>query len=134
MRFLLGSTALVLSLGLGIHLTNPAVAQQIQFACDANNDNVVDATESRLCTDREFDEIAPGETALSEERLLSAMQGREGALPSFSEIDQDGDGQISREEWGALHDQRFGAAAAAKGGTMSADEYSKWRQGGMRAE
>jgi hypothetical protein len=78
MKFLLGSTALVLSLGLGMCLTNPAVAQQIQLSCDANNDNMVDATESRLCTDREFDEIAPGETALTEERLLAAMQGRKG--------------------------------------------------------
>jgi hypothetical protein len=130
MRFLLGSTALVLSLGLGVHLTNPAVAQQIQFACDANNDNVVDATESRLCTDREFDEIAPGETALTEERLLAAMQGRQGALPSFGEIDEDGDGQISREEWGAFNDERFGAAAAAQGGKMSSEDYGKWRAQG----
>jgi hypothetical protein len=130
MRFLLGSTALVLSLGLGIHLTSPALAQQIQFACDANDDDVVDATESRLCTDAEFDEIAPGETALNEERLLAAMQGRKGAVPSFAEIDADGNGEVSREEWGAFNDERFGAAAAAQGGTMSAEDYSKWRAQG----
>jgi hypothetical protein len=58
MKLWFGSTTLVSSLGLCVCLTDSAAAQQIQFACDANDDGSVDAAESRLCTDREFDEIA----------------------------------------------------------------------------
>ena len=45
-----GSTALVLGLGLGLHLSGSAAAQQVQYACDQNDDGSVDAIESRLCT------------------------------------------------------------------------------------
>jgi hypothetical protein len=44
---LLGSTAVALALGLGACLSGPAAAQQLQFACDANDDGFVDAQESK---------------------------------------------------------------------------------------
>jgi hypothetical protein len=131
MKLLLGSTALALALGLGVHLGGSPLAQQIQYACDADDDGFVDATESRLCTDREFDEIAAGEQVLTEELLSARAEGEEGT-PTFAEIDQDGDGQISREEWVAFGEQRFAGATEASGGRMSAEEYERWRQEGMR--
>ena len=91
----------------------------------------MDATESRLCTDREFNEIAAGEQVLTEELLSARAEGEEG-MPSFAEIDADGDGQISREEWVAFAEQRFAGATAASGGQMSAEDYERWRQEGMR--
>jgi hypothetical protein len=131
MKLLLGSTALALALGLGAYLGGPAAAQQVQYACDENNDGFVDATESRLCTDAEFDEIAAGEQVLTEELLSARAEGQEG-MPAFAEVDQNGDGQISREEWVAFGELRFAGAAKASGGRMSAEEYSTWRQQGMR--
>jgi hypothetical protein len=129
MKLGFGSTALVLGLGLGLHLSGSAAAQQVQFACDQNGDGSVDATESRLCTDREFDEIAPGETALTEEQLFAKMTGK-GVAPSFGEIDQNGDGQISRAEWSDFSAQGFAGATEASGGKMTSEDYAKWREQG----
>ncbi len=131
MKLLLGSTALALALGLGAYLGGPAAAQQVQYACDENDDGFVDAIESRLCTDAEFDEIAAGEQVLTEELLSARAEGQE-SIPTFAEVDQNGDGQISREEWIAFGEQRFAGASEASGGRMSAEEYERWRQEGMR--
>jgi EF hand len=131
MKLLLGSTALALALGLGAYFGDPPAAQQIQYACEENEDGFVDATESRLCTDAEFDEIAAGEQVLTEEFLSARAEGQEG-MPTFAEVDQNGDGQISRTEWIAFGEQRFAGAAKASGGRMTTEEYSTWRQQGMR--
>lgn len=132
MKVLLASTTLALAVGLGMHPSGPAVAQQIQFACDENDDGFVDATESRLCTDAEFDEIAPGEQVLTEEQLFAVTKGEQDMSPTFSEIDENGDGQISRDEWVGFSDRRFAGATEATGGRMSAEEYERWRQQGMQ--
>jgi hypothetical protein len=97
-----------------------------------NDDGSVDATESRLCTDREFDTIAPGETALTEEQLFAKMTtGKGGVAPTFAEIDQNGDGQVSRAEWGDFSAQRFADATKAGGGMMPKQDYDKWRGEGL---
>jgi hypothetical protein len=128
---LLGSTAVAIALGLGASLSGPAAAQQIQFACDANDDGFVDAQESKLCTDREFDDIAAGEQVLTEEALSAKAEGAKGA-PTLTEADQNGDGQISREEWSAFSGQRFAGATESSGGRMSAEDYNAWRAQGMQ--
>ncbi len=126
-----GSTALALGLGLALQLGGPAAAQQVQFACDQNNDASVDATESRLCTDQEFDKIAPGEKALGEEALFAKITSGKGVMPEFAEIDVNGDGEISRTEWSDFGAQGFTEAAGASGGTMTNDAYSNWRAQGV---
>ena len=131
MKLLMGSTALAIALGLGAYLSEPAAAQQIQYACDENADGYVDATESRACTEAEFDEIAAGEQVLTEELLSARAEGQEG-MPAFAEVDENGDGQISREEWGGFTERSFAGATEASGGRMTTQEYSTWRQQGMR--
>jgi hypothetical protein len=129
MKVLLGSTLLALAFGLG--LNGPAVAQQLQYACDTNDDDFVDAQEVELCTHREFDEIARGEQVLTEELLKAKAEGSKG-MPAFDEADQNGDGQISRQEWASFSGERFAGATEASGGRMSAEEYSAWRDQGMQ--
>jgi hypothetical protein len=131
MKLLLGSTALALALGLGAYLSDPTAAQQVQYACNENADGFVDATESRLCTDAEFDAIAAGEQVLTEELLSARAEGQED-MPTFAEVDQNGDGQISREEWIAFGEGRFAGATGESGGRMTTEEYSTWREQGMR--
>jgi hypothetical protein len=131
MKLWFGSTALLLGLGLGVHLSGFAAAQQVQFACDQNGDGSVDATESRLCTDREFDEIAPGETALKEEQLFAKMTTGQAVAPTFAEIDQNGDGQISGAEWSDFSARRFAGATEAGGGKMTNEDYARWREQGL---
>jgi hypothetical protein len=128
---LLGSTAVAIALGLGAYLNGPAAAQQLQLACDANDDSFVDAEESKLCTDREFDEISAGEQVLTEEALSAKAQGVKG-LPKFDEADGNGDGQISREEWVGFSGERFAGATESSGGRMSRKDYNAWREQGMQ--
>jgi len=96
-----------LQAGRAIRSTNLATRpQQVQFACDANSDGSVDATESRQCTDAEFDRIAPaGTAALTAEQLAAATMSGQGTPPGFEEIDANGDGTVSRDEWSEFHNR-----------------------------
>jgi len=126
-----GLTTLAAALGTAAYLSGPAAAQQLQYACDENGDGFVDASESRSCTERNFDELAAGEEVLTQERL-SAMggQGEQGTL--FAEVDENGDGEVSREEWTRWHEQRFAAATqTGESGIPAADyERMEWLQEG----
>jgi hypothetical protein len=125
-----GSMALALALGTGAYLSVPAAAQQLQYACDENGDGLVDSSESRSCTERNFDEIAADEEVLTEERLSAIAHG--GHSMTFAEVDQNGDGEVSREEWTRWHEQRFTAATQASEGGMPAADYERmeWVQEG----
>jgi hypothetical protein len=112
-------------------LNGPAVAQQLQSACDANDDGFGSSQEAQLCTHREFDEIARGEQVLTEELLKAKAENSKGT-PAFDEADQNGDGQISRQEWASSAGERFAPATEASGGRMSAEEYSAWRDQGKQ--
>ena len=121
-----GSVALAMALGAAC-LSGPAAAQQLQYACDENGDGFIDANESRACTEREFDELAGGEQALTEQLLTDASQGERGLI--FAEGDENGDGEISREEWTRWHEQRFAAAQDSESGMPVADyERREWVQ------
>jgi hypothetical protein len=116
-------TASAMALGLGVYLSGPVAAQQVQYACDQNGDALVDPTEVRVCTDREFDALAVDE-ALSAEQL--GAMGQQG-IP-LSEVDRNSDDKINREEWVDYVEGQFKQAAQPTGGTMSLEEYADWRQ------
>jgi hypothetical protein len=107
MKVLMGST--LLAIAFGLRLNGSAVAQQLQSACDANDDGFGSSQEAQLCTDREFDEIARGEQVLTEELLKAKAENSKGT-PAFDDADQNGDGQISRQEWA-----RFSGGAVRPG-------------------
>jgi hypothetical protein len=111
-----------LAFGLGVYPSGSEVAQPIQCACDENDDGVVDADESKLCTDADFDAIVEGEEVLTEEQLFAAK----GPSPTVSDIDENGDGQVSRDEWASISDRRFAGATEASGGRMSAEDDAGW--------
>jgi EF hand len=124
MRNLSGAAmALAVALGTGACLSGPAAAQQLQYACDENGDGVVDASESRMCTERQFDELAAGEEMLTEEGLSAASESAQGR--AFSEVDKNADGEVSREEWTRWHEQRFTAATEAGESGIPAADYER---------
>jgi hypothetical protein len=118
-----GGTSVAMALGLGMYLVGPVAAQQLQYACDQNGDALVDPTEVRICTDREFDALAVDQALTAEQ--LGAM-GQQG-IP-LSEVDQNSDGKINREEWVDYVEGQFNHAVETTGGSMSLEEYAKWRQ------
>jgi hypothetical protein len=44
----------------------------------------------------------------------------------FAEIDADGDGNLSSEEWMNWHDEQFAAGAEETGGEMPTEAFSEW--------
>jgi EF hand len=120
MKRVFGPAALGMTLGMSVYLTGIAAAQQIQLACDADNDGFVDAKESGLCMDQRFDEIA-SEEVLTEEVLSAKAGGERG--PVFAEVDGNGDGKVSRDEWTIWHEQRFTAAIQSGESGMPVADY-----------
>ncbi|HEX6114898.1 MAG TPA: hypothetical protein VFZ10_21560 [Geminicoccaceae bacterium] len=113
--------ALAVALGTAACLSGPAAAQQLQYACDENGDGIVDVSESRTCTERQFDELAAGEEMLTEEGLSAASESAQGR--TFSEVDENADGKVSREEWTSWHEQRFTAATQGGESGIPASDY-----------
>ena len=120
MRTLSTALAVALLSGAGV-----AAAQQLQLACDANDDGFVDAKESRTCMDQRFDELAAGEV-VTEEVLSEKAVGEKG--PVFAEVDENGDGKVSREEWTTWNEKSFTAATEASQGMMPTADYESMLQ------
>ena len=119
--FPIGPLALAVALGTGAYLGGPAAAQQLQYACDQNSDRFIDASESRACMERAFEELASVQQAVTEEQLSATSQGERGLI--FAEVDQDKNGEISREEWTNWYEQRFSAATRASQSGMPVADY-----------
>ena len=124
---LVGCTSIVMALGVGVYLSGSVAAQQLQYACDDDGDGFVNATESDMCTDRQFDKLALDDALTAEQ--LGAI-GQQGIPPS--EVDENDDGQISREEWAGYVEARFTKSTEATEGKMSIEDYTRWREEGMQ--
>jgi hypothetical protein len=53
--------------------------------------------------------------------------GQEDGVPTFTQIDQNGDGQVSRSDWSDFNAQRFAEARKAGGGMMPEQDHDRWR-------
>ena len=95
------------------------------LACDLDGDGFVSTAEARACDDQRFGHIAGGGVdAVTEQDFVAAMTGTDDPEALFAEIDRDGDGQISREEW--LQWRQQGFAGAAAGDRMTVEDYERW--------
>jgi hypothetical protein len=75
----------------------------------------------------EFDKVAADKALTAEQ--LGAIDQQD--IP-ICEVDENDDGQISREEWTGYVEARSARAAEASEGKMSIADYTKWREGGMQ--
>jgi len=55
-----------------------------------------------------------GADVLSQAQLAEAQRSAEAAKRLFSQIDRNGDGQITPEEWSGWHDTEFAAATQSR--------------------
>jgi hypothetical protein len=77
-----------------------------------------------------FEEFAVDEDGLTEEQLAEALPGleTEDITELFQEIDEDGDGVISREEWRQWADRAFAEVAGPEG--LTPEQYGAWERTG----
>jgi hypothetical protein len=129
MRTLMGSTALALVVGFGLAVASgPAAADEDVFAdptlCDADADAMLSETEASDCAERGWTRWTDEDT-MTEEEFGAAWSG-ENASEVFAEIDADGDGNLSSEEWMTWHQEQFAASAEETGGEMPTEAFSQW--------
>jgi hypothetical protein len=126
------STAMALILGLGLGVASlPAAATQHMLeekpmVCDLDDDGMVTAAEANTCAEEEFGEFTADEDYLTEEQFGTMYQGTGEPGDVFVEIDQDGDGEISRQEWVSWREQGF-AEAAEGSDEMPTSDFDEWR-------
>jgi Ca2+-binding EF-hand superfamily protein len=119
MRTLNTVVAVALLSGAGVTIASAAVA----MTCDTDSDGYMSQTEASTCTDQRFEEISAGQQNLTQEQFSKALPEAENPEQVFTEVDQDGDGKISLEEWRNWHQQGFTAATEASGGMMPVADY-----------
>lgn len=134
------STALALSLGLSLGLASlSASAQQTSpeseaLVCDADGDGFVGVDEATACAEQEFGGMAADEDYLTEEQFGTMYRGTGEPGATFAEVDADGDGQISAEEWVSWRERAFTEATQGSGARMPTSDYERWQGGDIGAE
>jgi hypothetical protein len=76
-----------------------AGAQQPRSSCDGGHDAQVSARESAGCAEERFDVARQGADAVGEEQFAAGLSGADGLRQQFIQVDEDGNGRISRDEW-----------------------------------
>lgn len=121
------STALALIFGLGLGVASlPAAATQHMLDYDTDSDGMVDAEEASAYAEQEYGDITADED-LTEERFGTMYQGTGDSAEAFAEIDEDGDGEISAEEWVRWREQGFAEATGDTEGEMAGPDFEEWR-------
>ncbi len=96
--------------------------------CDPDEDGFVNIDEARACYEEHFGVISGGGSELTLEQFDEDMAEAEDPEGLRAEIDTDGDGIISREEYIAWREQSF--AEAAPEGRMAVEDYDRWWRSG----
>ncbi len=111
-------------------VTNPEAAAAEEIAADA--DQYVTAEEAAAYDEQRFGAITGGQEYMTREQFDAELTGlgSKAVAATFEQVDEDGDGQISRAEWLLWRQQRFTEATAGTEGRMGAEEYQTWERGG----
>jgi Ca2+-binding EF-hand superfamily protein len=109
--------------------SGPAAAQDEDvFAnpevCDADGNGNLSETEASDCAARGWATWTE-EEVMTEEQFGEAW-GRENSREVFAEVDADGDGNLTSDEWRAWHEEQFASRSEASGGEMSTEDFGAW--------
>lgn len=148
MKAVTSSSALALLFALGLGM-GPTVAQaaeddmehvgqteQEQYAgsavCDADGNGRVTDWEAEQCAEQGWTGwTEEEEEPMTEARFQEAFPEAEDTETLFSEVDTDGDGEISRGEWIDWHQESFAGATQQSEGEMPTSDYETWYGSGM---
>ena len=106
--------SVIVAVAAGLSAT-PGSAQALLFMCDPDHDGTITAAESQACAEQRFDLARDGADALAEEPFIAALADADGLQQQFGQVDRDGDGRISRDEWLAWFGPAYAEAKARAG-------------------
>jgi hypothetical protein len=89
---------LVIVVAAGLSVT-PGGAEDLRSVCDSDHNGTVAAAEAQGCAERRFDLARGGADGLVQGQFAAALPDADGLRQQFAQVDQDGDGRISRDEW-----------------------------------
>ncbi len=111
-------------------VTNPEFQASQAIAADADADQRVTAEEEAAYAEQRFGAVDADESgALSQDEYAGAMTQAENPAGMFDEVDLDGNGEVSREEWTTWRELRW-AEAAAGAEEMPVKDYETFDLGG----
>jgi hypothetical protein len=94
-------------------------AQELRAGCDADRDRAVTAKEAQGCAEQRFDLARGDADGLAEEQFAAALPDADGLRRQFVQVDRDGDGRISRDEWMAWFGPAYAAATKSAEGQLN---------------
>jgi hypothetical protein len=113
----LAAASLALLASAGLAATAPAAgAQELNSVC-AEHDVSIRADDAKDCVRESFALVSGGGDAITQDQLAQAYGRAEAARRLFSQIDRNGDGQITPEEWAGWHATDFAAATESNQGS-----------------
>lgn len=133
------TTAVSLLFGLGVLVAGaPANAQISRDICDQDEDGFISWQEADACGREQFNEGGqPAEETtgyyMAQEDFFGEMEEADDPEGLFAEVDTDGDGQISEDEWQTWQEARFAAATEGSEGQMTVEEYDRFSRGSEMA-
>jgi Ca2+-binding EF-hand superfamily protein len=92
------TVSVIIALAAGLTAT-PGGAQELRVVCDTDHDGAVSANEAQGCAEQRFDLARGAADGLAEEQFAAALPDADGLRRQFAQVDEDGDGRISRDEW-----------------------------------
>jgi hypothetical protein len=90
--------SVIIGVSAGLTAT-PGATQELRGVCDAGAEGTLTAEEAQGCAEQGFDLARGAADGLAEEQFAAALPNADGLRQQFRQVDQDGDGRISREEW-----------------------------------
>jgi EF hand len=91
----------------------PGRAQELRSGCDADRNGTVTAAEAQGRAEQRFELARGGADRPGDEQFAPALPDAGRLRQQFAQVDRDGDGRVSRDEWMAWFGPAYAGAANA---------------------
>jgi hypothetical protein len=90
-------------------------AEQLLSMCNAGHDGTAIAAQAQGCAEQRFERAGGDTDGPVQGQVAAASPAADGLRQQFAQVDRDGDGRISRDEWTSW----FGPAYAGDGEALT---------------
>jgi EF hand len=100
----------------------PGGAEDLRSVCSAGHDGTALTAQAQGCAEQRFERAREDADGLVQGQIAAAVPDADGLRQQFAQVDRDGDGRISRDEWMSWFGPAYaGTAKAAEGQSIGTD-------------